>query len=205
MASEASVAVDETLADIQILLIHRHVLQLGTRLDIGRIVAEQFESDIIERCGINLRKRLFLPLRVFQRRQIRGNVGCLFIRQPQARHLRFRPDLRRVLHPVEKPGLRDFAALVFQVVSVAPADLALIDFLDRADRMAAETSDCFHDLFARLGIAVCTARRQFFRFGIGPEIFHDGIDFGRIALVPINTVRFPAVIAVVPELRHAGL
>src|SRR6516165_10398758 len=71
VAAKTSITADQAFADKQVFLIGRHGLNLFASFDIGRIVSQELESDIVEGCRVDLRQRLLFPLRVFQREQIR--------------------------------------------------------------------------------------------------------------------------------------
>ena len=157
VATEASIAADEPFAGEQVLLVRIHGLELFAGFDVGGVRAQEFERDIVERGLIDFRQRLLFPVGIFQRGQVSGNIRGLVVGQPQTRHLRFGPHLRRILNPVVNPRLSDLASLVLQVEAVAASNLALVgDFLDRTDRVTAEAPGGFDNLQAAASVATST-------------------------------------------------
>src|SRR5215475_12242542 len=84
VTAETSITADEALTDIEILFVWRHFLEVFASFDIGGIISQKLERNVIERRLINLRKRLLFPFRILQRCKVCRNVCRLLVRQPEA-------------------------------------------------------------------------------------------------------------------------
>ena len=77
--------------------------------------------------------------------------------------------------------------------------------MNRSDGVAPETTDGLDELLPMGRVPVGLRFGQHLRLGFRPQKLNDRVDLRRIALVKINAIDRSAIVAVVPEPRHAGL
>ena len=199
VTTETAVARDDAPAKLLLLGIRVHLRQLSLRLGQRHHIAQIVEQHIIGllRCGCRLSGH---ARRAGERRQKRGDVGDLRVREAQVRHIRVRVVMLRIAHPVVEPDIRGLAADVLQrLPERAPRPGLGAIFL--IEHVAAQASNRADDLFAALRIALPWCRHsELVRLCIREQIRHRRVD---LDFIPRGILRRAAV-RVVPNLRHPG-